>query len=165
MVPIESWIIPTIIALIGLIGGVIGYLLRYFLDKKKELVSENRKITRRLYQEFVNRVIELFKSVKETKEYDDGVAMNQMVDGIYEFYKKYLLYASPKLVRALGDFMQFNYIKTTKDPKEIMRLLSRVIKTMRSELGLSNKGLGEDGEEIFRAQFKDFDKFYSTKVN
>jgi len=49
MVPTESWIIPIIIPSIGLIGGVIGYLLRYFLDKKKELVSENRKITRELY--------------------------------------------------------------------------------------------------------------------
>ena len=165
MVPIESWIIPIIIASIGLIGGVIGYLLRYFLDKKKELFSENRKITRELYQEFVNKMIELFKSVKKTKEYDNGVAINQMVEGIYEFYKKYLLYASPKLVKAFGDFMQFNYRQTPKDPIEIMRLLGRVIKTMRSELGLSNKGLGKDGEEVFRAQFKDFDKLSSTKVN
>jgi len=110
-------------------------------------------------------VIELFRSVKKTKGYDDGIVINQMVEGIYEFYKKYLLYASPKLVKVFGDFMQFNYRQSPKDPTEIMRLLGRVIKTIRSELGLFNKGLGEDGEEIFRAQFKDFDKFYSTKVN
>jgi len=161
----ENWIITIIVASIGLIGGVSGYLLRYLLDKKKELVSENRKITRELYQEFVNRVVELFKSSKETKEDNTGVAMNQIVEGIYEFYKKYLLYASPELVRAFGDFMQFNYRQTAKDPKETIRRLSRVIKTMRSELGLSNKGLGEDGEEVFRAQLKDFDQFYSTKVD
>ena len=164
MIPMENWITPIIIASMGLIGGIIGYLLRYFLDKKKEHVSENRKITRELYQGFVNRVVELFKSVKETKEDNSGVAMKQIVDGIFEFYKKYLLYASPELVRAFGDFMQFNYRQTAKDPKETMRRLGRVIKTMRSELGLSNKGLGEDGEEVFRALLKDFDQFYSTKV-
>ena len=91
MIPMENWITPIIIASMGLLGGIIGYLLRYFLDKKKELVSENRKITRELYQGFVNRVVELFKSVKETKEDNSGVAMKQIVDGIFEFYKKYFI--------------------------------------------------------------------------
>ncbi len=147
---------PIIVASIALIGGTLGYFLKDFLDRKKELTSENIKILRESYQAFVENVVKLFKS---TKENNSENAINEVIKGIYDFYAKYLLYASPELVQAFGNFMQFSYkIEEQKDPKQMIKLLSNVIKVMRSDLGLSNNGLGENGEEIFRALIKDYDQ-------
>jgi len=44
----------AVIALLSLVGGIVGYCLRYYLDKKKEIISDNIKIKIESYKEFVD---------------------------------------------------------------------------------------------------------------
>ncbi len=157
----ESWVIsflPIIVAIIALIGGIIGYLLRYFFDKKKEFASENAKIKREAYQSFVNFLYDVFKDAK--KEGAEKIDTQEIKNRMYEFFKKSTLYSSPETINVFGDYMQYLY-KNKDDKanvKETMNHLGLVIKVMRKEVGLSNRGLGKNGERVFRAIFRDFDE-------
>ena len=86
-----------------LVGGISGYLLKYSLDKKAELVSEANKIKRENYKKFIGFTVDLIhevklkniqgklpKTINELKE--DTVEYTKKVD---DFHKDYLLYASP----------------------------------------------------------------------
>lgn len=146
-------------SVVGFLGIISGYLLRYYLDKKKELVSENTAIKRSTYKEFTDIVVELFKTTKINDDVTHNEKLNKVVEKLSNFYKNFLLYASPELVIAFGEFMQHLYAqdKTKDHHNKFILLLSKVIKTMRSDLDLSNKDLGEYGENLFRPLLKDFD--------
>jgi len=156
-------IVPSsaIFAIFGIVGGIIGYFFRYYLDKKKEIISENMKIKRESYKEFVDIVVDIFKSTKNTNNDKQSNELNQKVEELLNFHKKFLLYASPELVIAFGDFMQHLYIQgENKDHKKTIKLLSNVIKIMRSDLNLSNTDLGEYGEKMFRPLINDYNKIF-----
>ena len=156
----DTNIIIAILVLIGtiltILGGLIGYFIKNFLDKKKELNSENIKIKRDMYKEFISL---FFKVVNNTKKDSEGRLLPvDIKSDLHKFYEDYSLYSSPSVINAFGDFMQYAYKNTNSmDTKMTFSKVSRVIKCMRKELGLSNRGLGRDGEKIFRAMFKDYD--------
>lgn len=138
-----------------LIGGVIGYFVKDFLDKKREINSENNKIKREIYKKFTSIILDIFNNSKNNtlvKNQDD------VKTRLYNFYKDYVLYASPNVINTLSDYMQYIYKNPEgSDTKKMMKGLGKVIGEMRRELGLSNKGLGVSGENVFRALFNDFD--------
>lgn len=146
-------LLPTVI------GGFLGYFLKYYLDKKKEIQSELYAQKREMYQEFIKIIIDLIKGTKDKKNKDSkkNNDMDKSVKELYEFYKSYLIYSSPKFINAFGDYMQYVYTQE-KTTKEHVHKLARVIKSLRQEVGLSNRGLGKDGVRVFRALFKDFNK-------
>ena len=148
-------------AIVSLFGIIIGYFLLYYFEKKKEFISKNTAIKRNAYKEFADIVVELFKTIKIIDDDARKKEINRIVEKLFDFHKKFLLYASPDLVIAFGEFMQHLYIQDkAKDNKETLILLSKVIKAMRSDLYLSNKGLGNYGEKIFRPLLKDFDNIF-----
>lgn len=155
-----------------LIGGVAGYFLNYFLNKRAELVSEVNRIKRENYKKFVSLIIDLISDHKyrtlKNKPIRTIEDMNEakiaLVSKVDDFYKDYLLYASPSVINAYANYMQCVYSVDPKIPiadlKEQMRHLSKVIQAMRKDLGLSNKGLGKDGENVLRAKLPDFDLLF-----
>lgn len=155
------------------IGGVIGYFFKYFLDKKSELVSEANKIKRESYKKFVDMIIDLFRKSKRFGDQRVPVktmeefykVQNELADRVDEFYKEYLLYASPEVVNSYGEYMQSIYKSDPKIPdsdlREQIRFLSKMIKAMRKDLGLSNYGLGKDGLKVWRAKMPEFDEFFN----
>lgn len=149
-------------AIVGFFGIIIGYLLCYDLDKKKEFVSKNAVIKRSTYKEFTDIVIDLLKTNNTKDDVDYSKNIENAVVKLRDFHKNFLLYASPELVIAFGEFMQHLYVqdKTKDHHNKTVLLLSNVIKTMRSDLDLSNKGLGEYGERLFRSLLKDFDNIF-----
>ena len=138
-----------------LIGGGIGYFLKYYLDKKKDLVSEITKERRAMYQQFVDLIINVLIGSKIKRNSTD-----KHVAALYEIFKKNVMYASPGVVIALSEFFQYLYASEDKEsnPKDIFRHVTSIIKEMRKDLGLSNKGLGMDGEELLRPLIKDWDQ-------
>ena len=78
---------------------------------------------------------------------------------LQDFFKKNTMYASPKVIKSLSSLFQYMYAHDGKpsDTKKVIILMTRTIKDMRSDLGLSNKGLGENGEELIRPLIKDWD--------
>lgn len=140
------------------ISGLIGFFIKDLLDKNREVNTKNNDIKREMYKKFIDLIIDLFKGHKTNGDNKQKVVLN-LVDKLYEFYKDYCLYSSPKVINSFGDFMQYLYQHPNDSkPKDIFRKLSKIIKNMRHELGLSNLGLGRDGQKIFRAMFNDYDK-------
>jgi len=143
--------------LLTIIAGGLGYLVRYFVEKRKELLSEVNKERRELYQKFINLVVDLIKGSKNEKRIQD-----KTITELFEFYKKYILYASPKVINRFSDYFQFLYSQKENRDSENTRIhfskLTAIMIAMRSDLGLKNYNLGKDGVNIMRALLTDFDK-------
>lgn len=155
----EQALLTLATILLPLTGGGLGFLLKRYLDKKKELFNEIAKERRQSYQDFINLIIDIFSADKvpgKKRKTEDHVGK------LYEFYKKNILFAPPKIVNAFGDYMQFIYaMETSKDPQKNrthVLMLTRVMKEMRKDIGLKNDDLGKDGEKLMRAIINDFDK-------
>lgn len=157
-ITIMNLTITTLTIILPIVGGIVGYFIKHNIDKKRELLSQVTKERRELYQHFVNLIIEILSGAKSGKKQPDV----QLLSKLYEFYKKYVLYASPNVINTFSDYFQYIYFSNDEsnaiDHNTYFRKLSRIIKAMRSDLGLSNKELGKDGERIFRALITDFDK-------
>lgn len=138
-----------------LIGAGIGYLIKSQLEKKKELNNELNKQRREIYQNFVNLVIDIFANSKFKKN-----ATDYNLKQLFEFYKKYVLYASPNVIKAFSEYFQYLYNKEEEDTKQHLSLITRIMYEMRKDIGLENKGLGENGEMLMRALITDFDKIF-----
>jgi len=139
-----------------LLGAGIGYLIKYSIEKKKELVNEVTKERRAIYQQYVNLMIGLFANSKTNKK----SSTDKMLTDLYEFYKKYVLYASPAVIKAYSDYFQYMYKQNDNeetDSKKHLQFMTKIMLEMRKDLGLKNKGLGKNGEMLMRALIKDYD--------
>ncbi len=157
-----TYIITAIFVLVGtiltILGGFIGYFIKDFLDKKREMNSENIKVKREMYKEFIILLLKVINN--NARDTQGNVVPIDIKKEMHKFYEDYLLYSSPFVINAYGDFMQYVYKNPqSMDTKILLGKLANVVKSMRKELGLSNKNLGNNGKKIFRAMFKDFDNF------
>lgn len=139
-----------------LIGAGVGYYIKHLIEKRKELLSEVNKERRELYQKFINLVVDIMKGVKSHNS-----KQSKFIADLFEFYKKYILYASPEVINRLSDYFQYLYREDKKDNTEELkfhfRKLTAIMIAMRKDLGLSNKKLGKDGSNLMRALLIDFD--------
>ena len=141
-----------------LIGVFVGYFVKHILDKQKEALSKIAEERRGLYQQFVDMVIDLMKATKTEK----AIPEQELQNTLYEFYKKYIVYASPGVINAYSDYFQFLYrnadgIKNEGVFKHFAKL-TKILIEMRRDLGLSNRKLGRNGIKLMRALIIDFDK-------
>ncbi|SIS46356.1 hypothetical protein SAMN05421766_1022 [Zobellia uliginosa] len=153
----DSQTIITILSVtLPLIGAGIGYLLKSNIEKKKELTNEITKERRAIYQQYVNLMIGIFANTKVNKKNNP----DKMLTELYEFYKKYVLYASPKVIIAFSDYFQFMYNQNENeelDSRTHLLFMTKIMVEMRKDLGLKNKNLGRSGEKLMRALIKDYD--------
>ncbi|WP_224996914.1 hypothetical protein [Cesiribacter sp. SM1] len=154
----SNLLIPLLTIVLPLLGAGAGYLIKENIEKKKDLLNEVNKERRELYQQFVDLIIDVFSGTKTGKQNKDI----QLIQKLFVFYKKYVLYASPEVINSFSDYFQYLYSADGQtgvlDHKIHFRKLSRIMFEMRKDLGLSNKNLGKDGEKLFRALITDFDK-------
>jgi len=153
----------VLIGILALISGSIGYYIRFRIDKTKEINSKVTEKRREHYQEFVNIVVDILGANSQDKKTDNAKVM---ID-FHNFYKIYLVYASPAVINAFGDYFQYLYHDNQDESIDIhtrtrkhFLLLSQIIIKMRKDLGLSNRKLGEYGERVFRAKIQDIDDFF-----
>jgi hypothetical protein len=144
--------------LLPLIGAFVGYFIKHVLDKQKEALSKISEERRALYQQFVDMVIDLMKATKTEKKMPEQKLRNTL----FEFYKKYIVYASPGVINAYSDYFQYLYRNAEGmkdgDVFEHFKKLTRILIAMRRDLGLSNRKLGKNGIKLMRALITDFDK-------
>ncbi|KGO87476.1 hypothetical protein Q765_07375 [Flavobacterium rivuli WB 3.3-2 = DSM 21788] len=151
----------TIITLLSiflpLIGAAIGYLFKYSIEKKKEITNEITKERRILYQQYVNLVIDIFADSKIGKAKTTANLMKEL----YDFYKKYVLYASPSVIKAFSNYFQHIYKPNENaDTKKTLEFMTKIMVEMRKDLGLKNDGLGGNGEMLMRALITDYDTIW-----
>lgn len=141
-----------------IIGALAGYYIKYYIDKKKDLSTEISKERRELYQQFINLIVNILSATKK----GEPIADCDFFSNLFEFYKKYILYASPEVINSFSDYFQYLYATNREEIPHDMTVhfkkLSKIMKGMRTDLGLSNKSLGHNGEQILRALITDFDK-------
>jgi hypothetical protein len=150
-------IITLMTITLPLIGAGLGYLIKSQFEKKKELNNELNKQRREIYQSFVNLIIDIFANTKLKKNTSD-----QNLKQLFEFYKKYVLFASPNVIKAFSDYFQYLYNPEKEEELSLhLSLITRIMFEMRKDIGLENRGLGENGEMLMRALITDFDKIYT----
>lgn len=153
----NTTLIPILSITLPLIGAGLGFLIKHYIDRSKELMSEATKVRRDLYQQFVDLIIDIFAKSKSGQQLPEA----QLIDKLYTFYKKYILYASEDVIIAYGDYFQYLYSLNNAaevSPKAHFTKLTRILLAMRRDLGLKNRNLGMNGEKLFRALIIDFDK-------
>lgn len=152
-------VITLLTITLPLFGAGIGYLIKSQVEKNKELNNELNKQRREIYQNFVNLIIDIFANTKLKRNTSE-----QNLKALYEFYKKYVLFASPNVIKAFSDYFQYIYDTEKKEePTFQLSLITKIMYEMRSDIGLNNKGLGENGEMLMRALITDFDKLFEKK--
>ena len=153
----NSQTIITILTItLPVLGAGVGYLIKTNIEKKKALTNEVTKERREIYQQYVNLMIGFFDHTKVKRKNSD----NQMISELFKFYKKYVLYASPDVIKAFSDYFQFIYTQNTDEDfntKKNLNFMTKIMLEMRKDLGLKNKGLGKNGEMLMRALLTDYD--------
>ncbi|QIE60124.1 hypothetical protein G5B37_11295 [Rasiella rasia] len=149
--------------LIPIVTGILGYLLRLFFDKRKELYSEATKERRKLYLTFLELTMDLFQLTANQAKLEQSEFQTKFAtinEKMFAFYTTYMLYATPDVITALSNFKQFQYQYIGRehetDLKAQYEMLGAVIKEMREDLGLSNKDLGKSGEKVFRTMLTNY---------
>jgi len=143
--------------LVGLLGGAVGYFLKYYLDRKQAFLSANGSVKRKMYKKYLNELAAINK-ISTLDPNEVKRVQKQFGESSSEFYSTSVLFASPKVVRAYGDFVR--YTDRQQDERynyELMLKMSRLYVAMRSDIGLSNRGLGRDGELLLRGTINDYD--------
>jgi hypothetical protein len=142
------------------IGAGIGYLTKYYIEKNKEVNNELTKQRREIYQQYVNLMIDIFSKDKIQKKKKE----DNLLGELFEFYKKYVLYASPNVIKAFSDYFQFIYnqedFENDKNSKRSLEYMTKIMLEMRKDIGLKNKGLGKNGEMLIRALINDYHKIW-----
>lgn len=133
------------------VTGVAGYLLKYFLDRKQAAASAGADYKRRMYQDFVETLLDFYQNAN-LDEQAQAERTKKFANDTKEFQKKYVLDASPAVIRAIKK--QQAFFKRSQEAGELMngRKASRantlIFKKMRRDIGTSNWGLGWSGGVI-----------------
>jgi len=148
----DNWmqIITIGASLIG--SGFLGYFAKYYLDKKQQFNTKNAEFKRTAYSE----VIDLMMAVLSQSKLG-ALTDKELVKRLNSAYGQCILYASPEVINAFGDAMQYLYTSGDKqDGKATIVNMTKIFKYMREDIGLSNDGLGENAERLMRVRLNDY---------
>lgn len=158
----ENWL-----TLIGIIGSaVVGYFVKYTLDKKAQFSSQNAEIKREVYQEYVEFVLGFIDELQQSDSKDvSSKQQKNIVNQMKKFHRKAVLYSSPEVINAYSDMMQHSYKSGERgtDGLQYMVLMTNVFKMMRKDIGLSNMGLGSGAIRLMRPLINDYDTAIKPK--
>lgn len=147
-------ITKILLFILPLLGGLFGYFLKYYLDKRKELESNVLIKKREIYTRFVEAIIKAMDSSEDPRKKEEAAKE------FGKLYSEVLIYSSSKFITDFGNLMQYLFAKDA-NPSQTFSLLGITIQTMRKELGLDNKYLGTFGEKLFKPKIKDYYKYFS----
>lgn len=140
--------------LLTAVGGAIGYFLKYFLDRKSELTTRHSEFKRAAYNDLLTILLDAMNGVTNQKQFKKRTT---------DSYRTLLLYASPGVINAYGDQMQYIY-KKDNNTKLQMIYMARLFTAMRADLGLSNRGLGKNSENTLRPKFNDYKDYFPERT-
>ena len=156
MITTDNWI-----TLFGIFSSaVVGYLVKYLLDKKARFGSENATIKRDMYEGYINFIMSYIVSYGEGGSKLKVKSEKEILEKMREFHRMAILYSSPKVINAFADFLQYSYKHPDGSGKgeHLMVLVTNVFKEMRRDIGLSNRGLRSGGIRLMRPMINDYDE-------
>lgn len=126
----------TLITLLSIVlplfGAGVGYLVKSTMERRRQLLEPVNRERRELYQQFVDLIIDLFKGTKTGKQKQEEDLLTQL----YDFYKKYILYASPEVIIAFSEYFQYLYktgSEANSDFKVHFQKLTHIMAEMRKD--------------------------------
>ncbi len=148
----ENWLTLAGIA----VSGLIGYFIKYTLDKKAQFSSENAKIKREMYREYVEFILKFLSDIQEQGTDVTPKQQKQLIKEMKDFHRKAVLYSSPKVINAYSDMLQNSY-RGNNEGFNTMVLMTNVFRAMRKDIGLSNRGLRSGAIRLLRPLINDYD--------
>lgn len=146
---------PTTI-LVAIIA-LIGYGIKYYLDRQAELNKQKRDI----YLDFVNIYIIFFRKdiTWEILFNEDGTIHKDFWVKLYDIMQRMVLYAPSNIYLASNDF--WAYIRSNDghiDTKILLQKITNIFKLMRKDIWLDVNWLGEKWEKLLWFFIKDYDE-------
>lgn len=145
---------------IALVGIIIGYLLKYFLDKKARFGTDTAGIKRDMYEKYISLIMKFVSnSGNQTGELSEKQTA-EILSKMHEFHRQAILYSSPRVINAFADFLQYAYKHPdgTGKGEYTMVLVTNLFKEMRRDIGLSNYRLGGGAIRLIRPIINDYDQ-------
>lgn len=153
----ENWITLTGI----FFSAVIGYLIKYLLDKKARFSSDNATIKRDMYENYIKFIMSFITNYQESADNKSkSNSEKEVIEKMREFHRMAILYSSPKVIEAFADFLQYSYKHPNGDGNGayLMVLVTNIFKEMRRDIGLSNRGLRSGAIRLIRPMINDYDQ-------
>lgn len=146
--------------------AAIGFFGNMLYERKKQLRDKATDERRVIYSEFIDIMIDRIQVQQDTPPEANEVFHKRM----FEFYKNYLLYASPDVINAVGEFQQYSMqqeqVPLSEQNAEAYYLkYAKVIFEMREDLGLSVKQLGTNGQHIFKTFFSNYHEIFTSNTS
>lgn len=151
-------ITPSAIALFGVL---VGYLLKFYLDKKAKFSSDTATIKRDMYEKYIDFMMKFVQDSKNQTANLSDKQTKEIISRMREFHRKAILYSSPKVIEAFANFMQLAYKSSDNNKLNgtfTMVLVTNVFKEMRRDIGLSNRGLRGGAIRLIRPIINDYDQ-------
>ncbi len=133
--------------------AIIGNALTQQATAQREIAEGHRLHKTQVYTEFFDLVVKGFQAVKvpddlpeDQKEEWHAEQLKEITQGYLDFSKKLLLWGSPEVVKAYENFRRYGQESQDLPNKqqtsaEIIYRVDDVFRSMRSDLGLNNRGL------------------------
>ena len=119
--------------------AIIGYLYNRKIVMEKQVSDAKRNNYKMFITIYLKSIDTIRKS--DSKELPHSVS-EEMIKDMRQFAADLILFGTPSLIQTYNDFMRYAS-SGQRETLEIVRHLDRIIKGMRSDLGLSNYGLRE----------------------
>jgi len=132
---------PIASAVIVAIGGAVGWLTNRMAARIDATASAHRDKKIEIHSKFTDEVLNIFMTDEFAKSIgvDPEEASSNLTKGLIRFQREILFWGSPKVIQA--------HLECRKYPNDAARLgvaLNQLFKAMRSDIGLSNWGIGQD---------------------
>ncbi|SDT94697.1 hypothetical protein [Halopseudomonas salegens] len=118
-----------------IIVATITLVLGRFFERVKEAEAHLRAQKIEIYDEFLKRFFSLFFNTKNDGEVDD----EDLVPFLQEWQRKLVVWGGPKVLSSFVSWKQ--YLASGKSDAHSVFLMDEFFRAMRSDIGLSNRGL------------------------
>jgi hypothetical protein len=142
-------------AIIAALTAVFSVLYSQWQNKKKEIAESHRAEKVDLYKEYMKVTFGLLYSTKKGT-LDPKHPSDEMERQFFDIKRDLIVWASPRVVSLFGDFTRAAH---GKEPKDILLLMDDLLRAIRSDLRVSNRGLGRgDLIKMFLSDPESLDK-------
>lgn len=132
---------PLIIAILAaaatVLTSTITVVIGRIFERKKEIEAHFRQTKFDQYDELLKILYELLDPARAS----DGGSSDEVIKRLRDWQRKLILFAGPKTIVAFVDWMRD--LKNGNPTVKSFVLMDRFFKALRSDLGVSNRGLEE----------------------
>jgi hypothetical protein len=122
----------------------LGALLKYFFDRRRESASLLAKSKGKMYEGYVNTILDFHLLPSTTDPTEQQKRNDKFLKDTQAFQRRYMLTASPGVIRAIKRQLQFYERNQNKivNPRKENKKNTVIFKQMRRDIGTSNWTLG-----------------------